>query len=113
MNKEPGLAMKTVISELDLSYKTRFEDKNIPDAYEALLLDILNSGDHSNFVRVDELEAAWKIFTPILHTLDKGGEIDVEKYQRGGRGPKSADDFVKRYGFQRHQQEYTWSPHKM
>jgi glucose-6-phosphate 1-dehydrogenase len=28
-------------------------------------------GDHNLFVRDDELEAAWKIFTPILHRLEK------------------------------------------
>ena len=42
---------------------------DIPDAYERLLLDVTR-GDHQHFVRRDELVAAWKIFTPILHELE-------------------------------------------
>ncbi len=37
-------------------------DVRVPQAYEALILDALK-GDHSNFVRDDELDVAWKIFT--------------------------------------------------
>ncbi|KAJ1343757.1 glucose-6-phosphate 1-dehydrogenase [Batrachochytrium salamandrivorans] len=43
----------------------------IPDAYESLILDALK-GDKSNFVRDDELDAAWKIFTPVLHAIEEG-----------------------------------------
>lgn len=50
MNKQPGLSNAPIISELDLSYKTRYQDMYIPDAYESLMIDILR-GDHSNFVR--------------------------------------------------------------
>jgi glucose-6-phosphate 1-dehydrogenase len=39
-------------------------------AYERLIFDVIK-GDHNLFVRDDELEAAWKIFTPILHQLEK------------------------------------------
>lgn len=49
-SKSPGLHMKTVPTELDLSYRRRFSDLKIPEAYEALILDALH-GDHSNFVR--------------------------------------------------------------
>lgn len=35
----------------------------------ALILDAFK-GDHSNFVRDDELDIAWKIFTPLLHHID-------------------------------------------
>jgi glucose-6-phosphate 1-dehydrogenase len=47
---------------------------NIPEAYEALLLDAFK-GDHSNFVRDDELDASWRIFTPLLHYLDEHAEM--------------------------------------
>lgn len=40
-----------------------------PSPRRALILDALN-GDHSNFVRDDELDIAWKIFTPILHYIE-------------------------------------------
>jgi glucose-6-phosphate 1-dehydrogenase len=57
-----------------LTYKRRFSDLNIPEAYEALLLDAFK-GDHSNFVRDDELDASWRIFTPLLHYLDEHAEM--------------------------------------
>lgn len=37
--KQPGLEMQTVQSELDLSYKQRYQDVSIPEAYERLILD--------------------------------------------------------------------------
>ena len=45
---------------MDLTYKRRFTEAKIPEAYEALILDALR-GDHSNFVRDDELDSAWKV----------------------------------------------------
>lgn len=62
--KSPGLGMKSVPTEMDLTYKRRFSDLKIPEAYEALILDAFK-GDHSNFVRDDELDIAWKIWTPL------------------------------------------------
>ncbi|KAG9292869.1 hypothetical protein G9A89_016231 [Geosiphon pyriformis] len=108
-NKRPGLSMDTVISELDLTYHRRFSDLKIPDAYEALILDVLK-GDHSNFVRNDELDAAWKIFTPILHKIDKE-KIKPEPYTFGSRGPKGLDEFVTKHGYKRPAQEYHWPEH--
>jgi glucose-6-phosphate 1-dehydrogenase len=58
--KTPGLATRAIPSEMDLSYGQRFAGARIPEAYEALILDCLR-GDHSNFVRHDELDAAWKV----------------------------------------------------
>merc|ERR1712072_508805 len=52
-SKLPGLSMQTVVTELDLTYRRRFSDLKIPEAYESLILDALK-GDHSNFVRDDE-----------------------------------------------------------
>jgi len=58
--KSPGLHTRAIPTELDLTFKQRFEEVNIPEAYEALILDCLR-GDHSNFVRHDELDVAWKV----------------------------------------------------
>ncbi len=68
-SKLPGFETRAVPVELDMTYKKRFVDMKIPQAYEALILDAFK-GDHSNFVRDDELDVAWKIFTPILHWID-------------------------------------------
>ena len=45
--KKPGLATQCVVSELDLSYAKRYKEIRIPDAYEALILDVLRD-DRSN-----------------------------------------------------------------
>lgn len=81
-SKLPGLSMQTVVTELDLTYRRRFSDLKIPEAYESLILDALK-GDHSNFVRDDELDASWKIFTPLLHYLDDNKEIVPMGYPYG------------------------------
>jgi glucose-6-phosphate 1-dehydrogenase len=41
--KQPGLEMSTVQSELDLSYKQRYQGVAIPEAYERLILDTYDS----------------------------------------------------------------------
>lgn len=97
--KTPGLYMGTLPADLDLTYKERFEEARIPEAYEALILDALQ-GDHSNFVRDDELDVSWKIFTPILHAIDEG-KIKPEDYEYGSRGPKGLNDFIGKYGFKK------------
>jgi glucose-6-phosphate 1-dehydrogenase len=107
MNKQPGLAGDPVISELDLSYAKRYTEVKIPDAYESLILDCLR-GDKSNFVRDDELDAAWKIFTPLLHELEDK-KIKPEPYTFGTRGPARLNEFVQSQGYAR-QENYVWSP---
>jgi glucose-6-phosphate 1-dehydrogenase len=107
--KRPGLYTREVPTEMDLTYKRRFSDSKIPEAYEALILDALK-GDHSNFVRHDELDVAWKIFTPILHWIDgKDGPPPTPRpYPYGSRGPKELDPFINRYGYKRSTVEYSW-----
>lgn len=63
--KSPGLYTRAIPTEMDLTYKRRFADVHIPEAYESLILDALK-GDHSNFVRDDELDVAWKVRHPSL-----------------------------------------------
>jgi glucose-6-phosphate 1-dehydrogenase len=40
-------------------------------------------GDHSNFVRDDELDASWRIFTPLLRYLDENKDIIPMEYPYG------------------------------
>ena len=61
--KLPGLYTRAIPTEMDLTYKRRFVESKIPEAYEALILDALK-GDHSNFVRHDELDHAWNVSIP-------------------------------------------------
>eukprot|EP00124_Ichthyophonus_hoferi_P004994 Ihof_evm3s633 gene=Ihof_evmTU3s633 len=68
--KSPGLDSRPLQAELDVTYKSRFQEEDLPDAYERLLLDVIR-GSQGSFVRTDELAEAWRIFTPLLHVLDK------------------------------------------
>ncbi|KAI9505697.1 Glucose-6-phosphate 1-dehydrogenase [Coemansia spiralis] len=105
--KEPGLSTNLAMSELDLTYKTRYHDVKIPDAYATLILDVLN-GDHSNFVRSDELDEAWRIFTPLLHKIESE-RIKPLPYEYGSRGPEGTYQFVEdRVGYKRTGLEYHW-----
>jgi glucose-6-phosphate 1-dehydrogenase len=135
MMKTPGLSSALVQSELDLSYLTRFQKEiegGLPDAYERLILDVVrgtypantsltrvtfcqlilmpHTGDHNLFVRVDELQAAWRIFTPVLHQLE-GEKIKPKEYSFGSRGPPEADDLAVRNGFVR-SEGYHWPGNK-
>jgi len=84
VNKVPGMGMAIESRDLDLQYKTAF-DEIIPDAYESLLMDVLE-GDKSLFIRSDELGAAWDIFTPVLHEIDERRR-EPEPYEFGSSGP--------------------------
>jgi hypothetical protein len=55
-------------------------------------------GDHSQFVRADELEYAWRIFTPLLNKID-ADKIVPEPYPYGSRGPESSDVLAKKHGY--------------
>lgn len=88
VSKVPGLKMRFQSKELDLSYKSAFADAIIPEAYESLLLDVIN-GEKALFIRNDELEAAWDIFTPFLHQIEAGG-IKPKPYVFGSEGPDEA-----------------------
>lgn len=107
-NKQPGLSYQTIQTELNLTYQNRYTDMAIPEAYESLILDVLRN-DHSNFVRDDELVAAWKIFTPLLHKIDAHhSDIKLSSYKYGSRGPVELDSFMKRYGYDRSDVCYSW-----
>jgi len=107
--KTPGLHTRAIPTEMDLTYKRRFTDSKIPEAYEALILDALR-GDHSNFVRNDELDVAWKIFTPILHWIEgkDGPPPRPVPYPYGSRGPKELDPYIRKYGYKRSVEGYVW-----
>lgn len=55
-----------------------------------------------------DLQAAWEIFTPLLHRIDNG-EMKPLPYKPGSRGPEEADELLARAGYvQTH--GYMWVP---
>ncbi|CAG2163760.1 unnamed protein product, partial [Oppiella nova] len=94
--KRPGMDSDLIQTELDLTYASRFYNAYLPDAYERLLMDVLN-GIQSNFVGTDELAEAWRVFTPALHAIDDAQEMP-HKYVFGAQTFKEADDLEAKYG---------------
>lgn len=80
--KKPGLELATIATELDLTYKGIVDNPDLPEAYEALLLDALQ-GDFSLSVREDELEASWKMWTPLLKEVEDHKDFVPKGYAYG------------------------------
>jgi len=95
INKVPGLKVKLAQCMLDMQYSAVF-GKAIPDAYECLLLDVLE-GEKTMFVSTPELAALWDVFTPVLHDIDDQ-KIHPDPYPFQSRGPIAADALIERYG---------------
>ncbi|XP_009108011.1 glucose-6-phosphate 1-dehydrogenase 1, chloroplastic [Brassica rapa] len=93
-NKVPGLGMRLDRSDLNLLYRSRYP-REIPDAYERLLLDAIE-GERRLFIRSDELDAAWDLFTPALKELEHK-KIVPELYPYGSRGPVGAHYLASKY----------------
>ncbi|KAH6787497.1 glucose-6-phosphate dehydrogenase 2 [Perilla frutescens var. hirtella] len=93
-NKVPGLGMRLDRSNLNLLYKARYS-KEIPDAYERLVLDAME-GERRLFIRSDELDAAWALFSPVLTELEEKKKTP-EYYPYGSRGPIGAHYLAARY----------------
>ncbi len=95
MNKVPGLGLELESRDLDLKYDTAFSEL-IPDAYEDLLLDVIQ-GEKSLFIGSEELAAAWDIFTPVLHAID-ANRVRPLPYPFGSTGPAEAIELAGRAG---------------
>ena len=46
----------------------------------------------------DELRAAWAVFTPLLHAIERK-EVEVHQYTAGSRGPEQADKMIAEAGY--------------
>ena len=64
------------------------------DAYGRLIFDALQ-GNSASFVRDDELQLSWEIFTPLLHEMEN---IKPHSYDFGSSGPPQAQKLLHRYG---------------
>jgi len=100
--KEPGLTMRTRTTSLDASF--RQENEQSTDAYEDLLLDVIE-GDRSLFLRYDEVAAAWKVVDPILKVWAMERDY-INTYSAGSWGPSESRRLFSKEGqFWRHSLE--------
>ncbi|HID50264.1 MAG TPA: glucose-6-phosphate dehydrogenase, partial [Chromatiales bacterium] len=84
--KQPGLDMNTRVVKLMASYQE--EGSKLLDAYETLLLDVIE-GDRSLFLRFDEVEWAWRLVDPVLRHWVNDTEF-IHTYPAGSWGPEEA-----------------------
>ena len=96
MNKIPGIASKMNIHEnkLDLSFSKTYNDERVVDAYERLMLEIIN-GNQSLFVRRDEVEAAWTWADGIINAWSETSE-PPKPYPAGSWGPVTSIGLIAR-----------------
>ncbi len=94
--KVPDTVAEMRSVDMEFHYAEAFGKTAIPEAYERLLLDILN-GDASLFTRADEVETAWGIIDPILHAWETQKQ-PLAFYEPGTWGPKEADELLAREG---------------
>lgn len=94
--KRPGLEMQTTTVHMDFCYQRAFGVEP-PAAYETLLLDVM-TGDATLFTRGDEVEAQWRLITPIEETWASQGTPKVTEYSAGSDGPSAADELLARNG---------------
>ena len=81
--------MQLDATELDLRFREKYAGVRIADAYENLLLDVIR-GDRSLFIRSDELQAAWDVFTPALQQLESQA-VRPLPYAFGSCAPRALD----------------------
>jgi glucose-6-phosphate 1-dehydrogenase len=99
--KHPGAEMKTATVHMDFCYQTAFGVR-LPSAYETLLLDLLQ-GDATLFIRHDEVEAQWRLITPIGEAWAEQNPPEFPDYEAGSEGPASSYELVARNG-------HSWRP---
>ena len=96
MNKIPGIASQMHIQEnkLDLSFSETYENQRVVDAYERLMLEVVN-GNQSLFVSRDEVEAAWTWADSIIEAWQTSNE-EPKAYPAGTWGPVASLSMIAR-----------------
>jgi glucose-6-phosphate 1-dehydrogenase len=90
--KQPGSHMRALTVDANFSYEAVFGQKG-PPAYETLLLDSMR-GDATLFTRHDEVEAEWRIITPIEEAWAQLPPPAFPNYAAGSDGPVETDALI-------------------
>ncbi len=94
--KIPGLETRTQPVKMNFRYATTF-GSNTPEAYERLVLDAM-IGDGTLFIRGDEAETSWGLYTPVLDFWREQGRNGMESYPAGSWGPAGGDALLAKNG---------------
>ncbi|MCI4336368.1 MAG: glucose-6-phosphate dehydrogenase [Thermoplasmata archaeon] len=88
--KPPGHALTMQTHRMHFLYSEAFGP--LTDAYQTLLTDIMR-GDQTLFVRGDEVEAAWRVYAPLI-----ASPPPIQPYPSGTDGPARAAELAQRNG---------------
>jgi glucose-6-phosphate 1-dehydrogenase len=93
--KVPGREIRVQTHRMEFHYADVFGV--LPDGYETLLIDVM-LGDATLFVRADEVEESWRLFTPVLENPPP-----IVFYPADSSGPREAQALAERWG-------HHWTP---
>lgn len=85
-SKRPSMQLVVESVDMDFSYSGKWA-KELPEAYERLLLDAMR-GDSTLFTRSDEVEAEWAVIEAILENMKGHSPVP---YEPGSWGPSESD----------------------
>ena len=94
--KRPGDELRSIGVAADFSYAESFLGK-MPSAYATLLLDVMQ-GDATRFTRRDEVDAEWRIITPIEEAWATPAFPACPVYVAGSDGPAEASALLEGSG---------------
>lgn len=98
MTKEQGLdkGMHLRSGPLQLNFSETYKSSRIPDAYERLLLEVMQ-GNQNLFVRKDEVEYAWRWCDQLIESCASLGDRP-KPYSAGSWGPMASIALITRDG---------------
>lgn len=97
VSKQPGLDVAIKPVRMNLSYETEFGSTSSPDAYERLLLDVMD-GDHTLFPSGEYVQKSWELMQGILDAWKDGDRVPIYEYPAGTWGPSAADNLISEPG---------------
>ncbi|MFY8150082.1 MAG: glucose-6-phosphate dehydrogenase [Prochlorococcaceae cyanobacterium] len=91
--KAPGSGMRSRPVDMAFSYDESFGEPS-DEGYVRLLADAM-LGDATLFTRSDEVEAAWRLYTPLLELIeDAPWQLPVHPYEARTWGPAAAESLL-------------------
>ena len=91
--KAPGSGMRSRPVDMAFSYDDSFGEPS-DEGYVRLLADAM-LGDPTLYTRSDEVEAAWRLYTPLLELIeDAPSQLPVYPYEARTWGPAAADNLL-------------------
>ena len=97
MTKRPGLDIVLQPVRMNLSYKSAFGDGASPEAYERLLVDVME-GDHTLFPSDLFVQKSWEFVQGILDAWADRDRVPMVEYPANSWGPEAAEKLMRADG---------------